>query len=117
MDVADQIVVMNDGGIEQVGPPTELYHHPATEFVMSFVGSANGSGRCSSARTTSRSGNGAASSNEHPVAPDAAPLAAHHQTSRAGDGTSTSPVCRAPLGRGPAGAVASGAPVNRPAGV
>jgi sulfate transport system ATP-binding protein len=41
MDVAEQIVVMNEGAIEQAGKPTDLYDHPATEFVMSFVGSAN----------------------------------------------------------------------------
>jgi sulfate transport system ATP-binding protein len=41
MDVADSIVVMNRGRIEQVGSPQELYDHPASEFVMSFVGQAN----------------------------------------------------------------------------
>ena len=41
MDVAEQIVVMNDGAVEQAGNPTDLYEHPATEFVMSFVGPAN----------------------------------------------------------------------------
>jgi sulfate transport system ATP-binding protein len=41
MDVAEQIVVMNDGAIEQVGEPRELYEHPANEFVMSFVGPVN----------------------------------------------------------------------------
>ena len=38
MDVADEIVVMNDGRIEQVGAPRLLYEEPATEFVMTFVG-------------------------------------------------------------------------------
>jgi sulfate transport system ATP-binding protein len=41
MDVAEQIVVMNEGAVEQAGNPTDLYDHPATEFVMSFVGTAN----------------------------------------------------------------------------
>ena len=41
MDVAEQIVVMNDGRVEQAGSPTDLYDHPSTEFVMSFVGTAN----------------------------------------------------------------------------
>ena len=41
MDVAEQIVVMNDGPVEQAGTPTDLYDHPETEFVMSFVGTAN----------------------------------------------------------------------------
>jgi len=38
MEVADEIVVMNDGRIEQVGAPRELYEEPRTEFVMTFVG-------------------------------------------------------------------------------
>ena len=41
MEVASRIVVMNHGRIEQVGTPAELYDHPATEFVMSFVGKVN----------------------------------------------------------------------------
>jgi len=41
MDVADEVVVMNGGHIEQVAPPRELYDHPANEFVMSFVGPVN----------------------------------------------------------------------------
>jgi sulfate/thiosulfate transport system ATP-binding protein len=41
MEVADQVAVMNRGRIEQVGGPRELYEHPATEFVMSFVGPVN----------------------------------------------------------------------------
>ena len=38
MELADQIVVLNEGGIEQVGAPRELYEQPANEFVMGFVG-------------------------------------------------------------------------------
>ena len=41
LEVADEVVVMNRGHIEQIAPPRELYDHPANEFVMSFVGSAN----------------------------------------------------------------------------
>src|SRR5918995_495689 len=41
MDVAEQIVVMNDGRIEQAGSPTDLYEHPRSEFVMGFVGETN----------------------------------------------------------------------------
>ena len=41
MDVAEQIVVMNDGRIEQVGTPRDLYESPANEFVMGFVGEVN----------------------------------------------------------------------------
>ena len=38
MDIADQIVVMNDGSVEQVGTPRDIYEHPENEFVMSFIG-------------------------------------------------------------------------------
>jgi sulfate transport system ATP-binding protein len=38
MEVAEQIVVMNEGHIEQVGTPRDLYDSPANEFVMRFVG-------------------------------------------------------------------------------
>ena len=41
MDVAEQIVVMREGHVEQAGGPTDLYEHPETEFVMSFVGEVN----------------------------------------------------------------------------
>jgi sulfate transport system ATP-binding protein len=41
MDVADRVVVMNGGHIEQIAPPRELYDHPANEFVMTFVGPVN----------------------------------------------------------------------------
>jgi sulfate transport system ATP-binding protein len=38
MDIADQIVVMNEGKVEQVGTPRDIYEHPENEFVMSFIG-------------------------------------------------------------------------------
>jgi sulfate transport system ATP-binding protein len=38
MEVADEIVVINDGRIEQVGTPDELYDEPASDFVMDFLG-------------------------------------------------------------------------------
>jgi sulfate transport system ATP-binding protein len=41
MEVAERIVVMNEGRIEQEGGPRELYESPASEFVMSFVGPVN----------------------------------------------------------------------------
>jgi sulfate transport system ATP-binding protein len=41
MDVAEQIVVMSDGRIEQTGAPRDLYDHPKTEFVMGFIGPVN----------------------------------------------------------------------------
>ena len=38
LEVADEIVVINDGRIEQVGTPDQLYDEPASDFVMSFLG-------------------------------------------------------------------------------
>src|SRR5579872_1009874 len=39
MTLADRVVVMNKGRIEQIGTPNELYHNPATRFVAGFIGS------------------------------------------------------------------------------
>jgi putative spermidine/putrescine transport system ATP-binding protein len=39
--IADRIVVMNRGRIEQVGTPSEIYQEPATRFVADFIGTAN----------------------------------------------------------------------------
>lgn len=41
MEVSDEIVVMNQGRVEQVGTPADLYDHPASSFVMSFIGPVN----------------------------------------------------------------------------
>lgn len=41
LEVADEIVVMNHGRIEQVGPPEDVFHRPSSEFVMDFLGSVN----------------------------------------------------------------------------
>ena len=41
MTMADRIVVLNAGRVEQFGTPMELYHHPATKFVASFIGQPN----------------------------------------------------------------------------
>ena len=41
LEVADQIVVMNKGNIEQIGSPREVYETPATPFVFDFLGQAN----------------------------------------------------------------------------
>jgi sulfate transport system ATP-binding protein len=38
MEVAEQIVLIRDGKVEQAGTPADLYERPATPFVMSFVG-------------------------------------------------------------------------------
>jgi adenosylmethionine-8-amino-7-oxononanoate aminotransferase len=39
--MSDQIIVMSDGRVEQIGPPEEVYNTPATEFVARFLGAAN----------------------------------------------------------------------------
>ncbi len=41
LEVADRIVVMNEGRIEQIGTPDEVYHKPATPFVYNFLGNVN----------------------------------------------------------------------------
>ena len=41
MEVADRVVVMNHGRIEQDGTPDEVYDHPATPFVLQFLGDVN----------------------------------------------------------------------------
>ena len=41
LEVADQIVVMNKGDVEQIGSPREVYEKPATPFVFDFLGQAN----------------------------------------------------------------------------
>lgn len=39
MTLADKIVVLKDGEVQQYGPPMELFHHPANRFVAEFIGS------------------------------------------------------------------------------
>jgi sulfate transport system ATP-binding protein len=41
LELADRVVVMSNGRIEQVGTPEEVYHHPANPFVMKFLGQVN----------------------------------------------------------------------------
>jgi sulfate/thiosulfate transport system ATP-binding protein len=41
LEVADRIVVMNEGRVEQVGTPDEVYHRPANSFVLNFLGNVN----------------------------------------------------------------------------
>lgn len=41
MEVADRIVVMNKGSIEQIGSPAEVYEHPSSDFVYHFLGDSN----------------------------------------------------------------------------
>lgn len=41
LEVADRVVIMNHGRVEQVGKPDEVYHHPASPFVCNFLGNVN----------------------------------------------------------------------------
>ena len=41
LEVADRVVVMNRGRIEQEGTPDEVFHHPRSEFVLNFLGNVN----------------------------------------------------------------------------
>jgi spermidine/putrescine transport system ATP-binding protein len=41
MTLSDRIAVMNEGRLEQVGPPEEIYRSPATQFVAEFIGDTN----------------------------------------------------------------------------
>ena len=41
LEVADRVVLMNQGQVEQMGSPNEVYQHPATPFVYGFLGSVN----------------------------------------------------------------------------
>jgi sulfate/thiosulfate transport system ATP-binding protein len=41
LELADEVAVMNQGRIEQMAPPDELFHRPASPFVMDFLGSVN----------------------------------------------------------------------------
>jgi sulfate/thiosulfate transport system ATP-binding protein len=41
LEVADRIVIMNQGRIEQTGTPDEVFHNPASEFVVTFLGNVN----------------------------------------------------------------------------
>lgn len=41
INMSDRIAVMKDGRIEQIGTPDEIYNHPKTSYVATFVGNAN----------------------------------------------------------------------------
>ncbi len=41
LEVSDRVVVMNHGSVEQIGTPQEVFDHPATPFVMGFLGNVN----------------------------------------------------------------------------
>ena len=41
LELADRVLVMNEGRIEQIGTPDEVFHQPQTEFVVKFLGQVN----------------------------------------------------------------------------
>jgi sulfate transport system ATP-binding protein len=41
LEVADRVVIMNEGRVEQIGAPEEVYDHPATPFIYHFLGNVN----------------------------------------------------------------------------
>jgi sulfate transport system ATP-binding protein len=41
LELGDRVAVLNDGHLEQIGTPDEVYNHPATEYVATFLGAAN----------------------------------------------------------------------------
>lgn len=41
LQMSDKIVILNEGRVEQIAGPTEIYHHPKTPFVAGFVGKNN----------------------------------------------------------------------------
>lgn len=41
LSLADRVCIMNDGSVEQIGPPEEVYYHPANRFVADFLGDSN----------------------------------------------------------------------------
>jgi spermidine/putrescine transport system ATP-binding protein len=55
LTMSDRIVVMNEGRVEQIGTPEEIYHAPTTVFVANFIGVAN----LIAAKVGSSEGNGA----------------------------------------------------------
>jgi sulfate transport system ATP-binding protein len=74
LEVADQVVVMNRGRVEQVGTPDEVFHHPASEFVMNFLGEVNRfHGRIDAGRVRLAPSAGDAR-NTHPASPDGASI-------------------------------------------
>jgi sulfate transport system ATP-binding protein len=73
LEVSDQVVVMNAGRIEQVGTPDSVFHQPASEFVMDFLGDVNRfSARLSGGRVRFGSAKPAAPSDDDGEAGDGA---------------------------------------------
>ena len=86
LEVADRVVVMNHGRIEQIGTPADIYDHPATPFVFEFLGHVN--------RLPAREANGAdAFARPHDFAVERAP-AASALAARFVHGSAIGPVAR-----------------------
>ena len=76
LEIADEVVIMNRGQVEQVGTPQEVYDHPATPFVYQFLGNVNvlkgpavlALGRGASARPNSGAADGRLFVRPHDVA-------------------------------------------------
>ena len=72
LSLSDRIVVMNHGRVEQIGTPFEIYNFPATQFVASFVGTANlMNGTVIDARTVEVDGHRLGTNNVLPAGPGA----------------------------------------------
>jgi sulfate/thiosulfate transport system ATP-binding protein len=68
LEVSDRVVVMNEGQIEQIGSPDEVYHHPKSPFVYDFLGNVNlFRGRTEGDRTGSEIVAGSASGSQNTV--------------------------------------------------
>lgn len=79
-EVADTVVVMNRGRIEQEGTPTEVFEHPASEFVMDFLGNVNVfHGRVEQGRAIARGLHVDFPSYPHEIARDAAVYIRPHE--------------------------------------
>jgi sulfate transport system ATP-binding protein len=80
MEVADRIVVMNDGRIEQIGSPVEIYENPQSAFVMKFVGEVNvlPADALNGGPIGSANGNAAAASGISSIGGHASPAASVH---------------------------------------
>ena len=76
LSMADRIVVMNHGVIEQVGTPTQIYRHPSSLFVADFVGSMNQLQGVSAGPKSAKLGNLTLACQEHALGKGAAGIVA-----------------------------------------
>ena len=101
MTMADRIAVMNQGRIEQIGPPVELYEQPSTAFVAGFLGVSNLIAATGRRRRSVRLGGGATARVPAEALNGRARRRAHRRAPREGAAAAGSPTRRA--GRQPAG--------------